>query len=79
MTKRRKKPPPLGEQIRTVRLARQVTQVKLGTLLGIPQSRISEYEADKLRPSIVQLMAIADVLRARFSTDGKTTVFEVEP
>lgn len=74
----RKKKPPLSEQLRAVRLARELTQAELAEATGIDQAVISKFERGEREPLIVQLTQLAGVLKARFTTDGKATVFEAK-
>lgn len=75
---RKKKPIPLGDQLRAVRKARDLTQAQLAEATGIDQAVISKFERGEREPLIVQLTQLAGVLQARFTTDGKATVFELE-
>ena len=80
MTRKRKpKPPTIGEQIRAVRRERGISQASVAEVLGVSQGRVSDYELNERLPTIMQLAAIARMLGAKFCTDGKTTVFEIEP
>ncbi len=61
-----------------IRAARQeagLTQWDLAEMLGVPQSRISEWECGKRPASVETCGRIADVLGLTFVYDGKEAAF----
>ena len=52
----------IGENIRKVRLEKKLSQQKLGTLLGVSQAMIAQYETGKRIPKIETLDRIAEAL-----------------
>ena len=52
----------VGEKIRTLRKKQKMTQKRLGNLLGMDGTRISQYENGKRNPKIDTLSRIADAL-----------------
>ena len=57
----------LSESIRTLRQARNWTQVDLAKKLNVSKQSVSNWENDNILPSIEQLMKIADIFSV--STD----------
>jgi len=57
----------LNERIRTLRLAKGISQVELGALLNVSKQSVSNWENDNIQPSIDMLEHIADVFNV--STD----------
>lgn len=54
--------PSLGARLRVLRQARGISARKLAAKLGISASAVSQIERDVMRPSVVRLLAITDVL-----------------
>ena len=52
----------VGEKIRAVRKERKMTQKRLGNILGMDTTRISQYETGQRNPKIETLSKIADAL-----------------
>lgn len=52
----------VGEKIRALRKEQKMTQNRLGNLLGIDGTRISQYEIGQRNPKIETLSRIADAL-----------------
>ena len=52
----------LGERIRTLRTAHQLTQVQLAHKLGVSKQTVSNWENDNVPPSIDMLRKIAVIL-----------------
>lgn len=51
--------------IRKMRLKKDITQQQLSDITGISVSQISEYENDKVQPSVTNLWLIANALSCR--------------
>ncbi len=54
----------LNQRIRELRLAKNISQVKLAELLGVTKQSVSNWENDNIQPSVeivVKLAAIFDV------------------
>ncbi len=49
----------LGERIKTLRLARAMSQVELAKELGVTKQSVSNWENDNIQPSIEMLIKIA--------------------
>lgn len=49
----------LGDGLAEARKAASLTQTELGRRTGVPNSRISEYEAGKKLPSVATLLALS--------------------
>lgn len=49
-----------GEQLRSLRKSKRLTQKQLGAALGVSYSAISMYERGQRRPKLKALAAIAD-------------------
>ena len=67
---KKKKPPPIGQQIAVARKAAGMTQAQFGELAGLPQSNVSRIERGVFRPSIPTLSRIAGVLDLSLLIDG---------
>lgn len=52
-----------GQRIKARRLARNLTQAKAASLLGVSQSRWADLEADRKSPTCDTLERVAKVLR----------------
>ena len=70
---RKKRPTPIGAQLRTARLAAKLTQVQLAKKTGVGQSYLSDLECDRRRVTIDHLRLISKACRCRF-TFGKDGV-----
>jgi len=57
----------LNQQIRKLRLARNISQVELAKALGVTKQSVSNWENDNIQPSVEMLMKLADVFSV--STD----------
>lgn len=57
----------LNENIRKLRLARNMSQVELAKKLGVSKQSVSNWENDNIQPSVEMLMKIAACLNT--STD----------
>ena len=55
----------IGDNIRSLRNDRGLTQTDLSKLLGLNKQQISFYETGKVLPSLYVVMAIAKVLQCR--------------
>lgn len=51
----------LGERIKSLRLARAMSQVELAKELGVTKQSVSNWENDNIQPSIEMLIKIATV------------------
>ena len=51
----------LSQQIRSLRLARKMSQVELASLLGVTKQGVSNWENDNIQPSVEMLTRIAGV------------------
>lgn len=49
-----------GQRLRDLRLSKEITQKQLGATIGVAESTVSLYEADKRTPDNVILGALAD-------------------
>lgn len=49
----------LNEQIKTLRMARNISQVELAKKLGVSKQSVSNWENNNIQPSIDMLMKIA--------------------
>jgi len=74
----KRKPKPIGEQLKAARQARGLKQHQVAAAAGIDQSLLSKIELSKRQPSIVQMCDLALVLGATFIADGKRTTLELE-
>lgn len=52
----------IGERIRTIREAREMTRAELGSLVGLDQSRIQQYENGRRKPKLPLLKKLAVAL-----------------
>lgn len=52
----------LGTRIRAGRIAKNLTQKRLGELLGTNQSSIAAWESGKVQPKVAALLATAHIL-----------------
>lgn len=61
-----------GENLRKERIMRGMTQQQLANKLGLKQQQISEWERDKVEPTLYSLLAIMDALNSDFEdlTEG---------
>ncbi|MBR4545600.1 MAG: helix-turn-helix transcriptional regulator [Oscillibacter sp.] len=57
----------LGQQIRTLREARNISQVELGKRLGISKQSVCNWENDNVQPSVEMLVRLASLFSV--STD----------
>lgn len=57
----------LGEQIRKLRKSKSLTMKDLGTLVGLSEQAIGNYERGDREPNIETLQKIADALNVSFS------------
>lgn len=57
----------IGDQIRTVRKSKNLSQAELGNLVGLTQRTISAIETADLDPSLITLNKIADALNTPMS------------
>ena len=57
----------IGEKIKIIRKARQVTQKQLGVVTGLAEITIRQYEANKYAPSVENLRKIASALGVSLS------------
>ncbi len=71
---RKKKPTLIGAQLRTARLAAELTQVELAKKTGVGQKYISDLECDRRRPTIDHLRLIAKACRCGFAIDTSGVV-----
>ena len=55
-----------GENLRKERIMRGMTQQQLANKLGLKQQQISEWERDKVEPTLYSLLAIMDALNSDF-------------
>ena len=51
----------LSQRIRELRLALNISQVKLAEILGVTKQRVSNWENDNIQPSIEILVKLAEV------------------
>jgi HTH-type transcriptional regulator/antitoxin HipB len=58
-------PAQLGDQLRSLRKSRGLTQAGLGTLVGLDQTRIAKIERQPGLVSVGQLMKLLAALRVR--------------
>ena len=61
----------LGQNIKQLRLEKNITQKKLASLIGVSQRLISNYENDSATPPVENLIKIADIFKVSldFLTD----------
>lgn len=57
----------LNERIRTLRLAKGISQVDLAVMLNVSKQSVSNWENDNIQPSIDMLIRLADIFNV--STD----------
>ncbi len=57
----------IGDNLRSLRNDRGLTQTELSKLLGLKKQQISFYETGKVLPSLYIVMAIARVLKCRIT------------
>lgn len=50
----------LSDKIRSIRLAKGISQVDLGKAIGVSKQSVSNWENDNIQPSIDMLVQIAD-------------------
>ena len=63
-------PAQLSNHLRSFRKARGLTQVALGALTGLDQTRIAKIERDPKRVSVGQLLQLLAVLKVRVLLDS---------
>ena len=51
----------LGQNIKQLRLEKNITQKELASLIGVSQRLISNYENDSATPTVENLIKIADI------------------
>jgi transcriptional regulator with XRE-family HTH domain len=61
-----------GINLKTVRQSNGFSQKRLADLMNIPQQRVSEWECDKVEPTLRSLLKLIQVLDTSFEelTDG---------
>ena len=61
----------LGQNIKQLRLEKNITQKELASLKGVSQRLISNYENDSATPTVENLIKIADIFKVSldFLTD----------
>ncbi len=61
-----------GENLKYERMLRGLTQNELANRLGIKQQQISEWECDKVEPTLYNILALIRALNTDFDdlTDG---------
>lgn len=61
-----------GENLKYERIMRGLTQTELANRLGIKQQQISEWECDKVEPTLYNILALIRALNTDFDelTDG---------
>lgn len=61
----------LGQNIKQLRLEKNITQKELASLIGVSQRLISNYENDSAIPTVENLIKIADIFKVSldFLTD----------
>lgn len=52
----------LNEKIRSIRLAKKISQVELAQMLGVTKQSVSNWENDNIQPSIDMLVKISKAL-----------------
>ena len=52
----------IGDNIKRIRLGREMSQLRLSELSGVPQTTISNIEKNKVIPSIEKVVRIAKAL-----------------
>ncbi len=57
----------LNERIKTLRLAKSISQVDLAVMLNVSKQSVSNWENDNIQPSIDMLIRLADIFNV--STD----------
>lgn len=57
----------LNERIKTLRLAKGISQVDLAVMLNVSKQSVSNWENDNIQPSIDMLIRLADIFNV--STD----------
>ncbi len=66
----------LNEKIRTLRLARGISQVELARALSVTKQSVSNWENDNIQPSIEMLVKLAEYFSVSadylLGLDGKT-------
>ena len=62
----------LGKNLKNLRNACQLSQKDFATLMQTTQQRISEWECDKIEPSLYNILKIIKILNTTFEelTDG---------
>ena len=53
----------LGQNIKQLRLEKNITQKELASLIGVSQRLISNYENDSATPTVENLIKIADYFK----------------
>ena len=56
----------LGNNIQTIRKFRGMKQQELADKIGTTQPRVSEWENDKVEPTLYNIIRIVDALRVSF-------------
>ena len=61
----------LGQNIKQLRLEKNITQKELASLIGVSQRLISNYENNSATPTVENLIKIADIFKVSldFLTD----------
>lgn len=67
-----------GEKIKSARLAKRISQKKLGDMIGTSQQMIAQYEKGTRNPKIQTLQKIADALDVRLFTLLDNDTYEIK-
>ena len=62
----------LGEQIRTLRTARNLSQVQLAERLGVTKQSVSNWENNNILPSVDMLKKNSPVFRLQYRLSVRT-------
>ena len=70
MAQRRHTPPPVGQVLRSLRIARDLTQEELGRRAGLSMTYISLVETGKRNPTVAAVSALLVVLKISWTEFG---------
>ncbi len=56
-----------GENLRKIRKGKRISQIKLSSETGFPQTTISDWENDKYLPDVMEALKLVAVLKVTLS------------
>lgn len=55
-----------GENLKTERMAKKLSQIEFANLLGVSQQQVSQWELNKVEPTLSNIIAIISILEIDF-------------